>query len=181
MKRVLFLVMVMGFLLCGCSAQKALPYTVEKDGTIFTVDRENRTVTDGKDVYRYDVEENKITITYPNDATYSWSTSGASGITVGAGGSSGNYDESRYISGRTLTEVLSRMPPESGFDSGRILFGLICLAIGLWNTASPDTAWYFRRGWHYRDAEPSDAALELTRIGGIFAILIGAITFLSGL
>lgn len=55
----------------------------------------------------------------------------------------------------------------------KFLIGLIALVIGVVNIASPETAWYLSDGWKYKDAEPSDEALLLTRVGGGAAILIG--------
>lgn len=55
----------------------------------------------------------------------------------------------------------------------KFLIGLIALIIGVVNIASPETAWYLSDGWKYKDAEPSDEALLLTRVGGGSAILIG--------
>lgn len=55
----------------------------------------------------------------------------------------------------------------------KFLIGLIALIIGVVNIASPETAWYLSDGWKYKDAEPTDEALLLTRVGGGAAILIG--------
>lgn len=54
-----------------------------------------------------------------------------------------------------------------------ILIGLFCIIAGLINAISPETGWYLSRGWQYKDAEPSEAALLWGRAGGVIAILIG--------
>lgn len=54
-----------------------------------------------------------------------------------------------------------------------ILVGLFCVIAGLVNVISPETGWYLSRGWRYKNAEPSDAALLWGRIGGVVAIVIG--------
>lgn len=56
--------------------------------------------------------------------------------------------------------------------------GLLFIGLGIWNAVSPYSSWYFSYGWHYKDAEPSDAALGFTRFGGIVAIIIGVIALL---
>ena len=53
--------------------------------------------------------------------------------------------------------------------------GILLMIIGLFNLISPRTGWYLSYGWRFKDAEPSDAALVMARIGGGIAILIGVI------
>ena len=60
-----------------------------------------------------------------------------------------------------------------------MLFSIIFILIGLFNLAAPEAAWYLSRGWQFKDAEPSDAALVMTRIGGGAAILIGFVLLFS--
>lgn len=178
MKRVFLMLLAVSALLCGCAGKRLsvnTDHTAINDGIVFSIDTENQTITDGKDVYRYSVEKNSITIIYPNNATYSW-------FSAGYGSSSGDYDDRRYISGMILAQALSQAgPKKSGTDPNLVLFGLVCTAIGLWQSISPDSVWYLRHGWKFRNAEPSDIALGLTRLGGGLAIIIGVIAFLSGL
>ena len=54
------------------------------------------------------------------------------------------------------------------------MFVLLFL-IGIVDLVAPEAAWYLGGGWKFKDAEPSDAALVLTRIGGGICILIGFI------
>ena len=44
---------------------------------------------------------------------------------------------------------------------------------------SPQTAWYWREGWQYRNVEPSDAALIAVRIGGVIGLIIGIVGLLA--
>ena len=50
---------------------------------------------------------------------------------------------------------------------------VVCLIIGLFNICFPYGSWYLGHGWRFRDAEPSDLALLMTRISGIIATVIG--------
>ena len=59
------------------------------------------------------------------------------------------------------------------------MMGVICILFGIFNLAAPEAAWYLSRGWQFKDAEPSDAALVVTRIGGSVAILIGVVLLFS--
>lgn len=67
-----------------------------------------------------------------------------------------------------------------GGESGVGFAGVILLVIGIVNTAAPRFAWYLKDGWKFKDAEPSDDAISLTRAGGIIAIIIGLIALLAG-
>lgn len=44
---------------------------------------------------------------------------------------------------------------------------LIFIALGLVGVINPRLAWYLSDGWKFRDAEPSDTALFMARLGGI--------------
>lgn len=54
-----------------------------------------------------------------------------------------------------------------------IIAGIILVLIGLLAVLSPKTAWYLRCGWRFRNAEPSEAALILERIGGVIFVMAG--------
>lgn len=178
MKRVaiLFLTVFLLFSLTACfsSESTASSSTYEKDG--FTVNTESCTITKGEDVYHYTLSgsgnSSGITITYPNGAKYYFTWSGNTGM----GGWSDDYDPERYVDGDTLSDLISFGPPKSESSrSGSPLFGLICIALGLFSAIAPETAWYLEWGWRYKNADPSDAALFFERLGGIVAIIIGAI------
>jgi uncharacterized protein YjeT (DUF2065 family) len=65
-----------------------------------------------------------------------------------------------------------------------LLFNLIpfiFIILGLLNIIYPKASWYMRYGWQFKNAEPSDAALVMSRIGGVFAILIGLFILFSGI
>lgn len=57
--------------------------------------------------------------------------------------------------------------------------GFIILAIGIFNTVSPRTAWFLDVGWKFKDAEPSEEGLGLKRLGGIVMIIIGLAVMLG--
>ena len=62
-------------------------------------------------------------------------------------------------------------------SSDDFLLAIICLVIGAFNLFFPYGAWYLGYGWKFRDAEPSDLMLTMTRIGGILIVIIGFILF----
>ena len=62
---------------------------------------------------------------------------------------------------------------------GRIIIAVILAGIGLFNIVRPRTAWFLDSGWKYKDAEPSDMALSAHVIGGILAMVIAIIVFIT--
>lgn len=55
------------------------------------------------------------------------------------------------------------------------------IGIGLLNLLFPRTAWFWNVGWKFKNAEPSEAALLMGRIGGFLAIGVGIVLLVSGL
>ena len=52
------------------------------------------------------------------------------------------------------------------------LLGIVLLiGLGIVQLVFPEILWYLRRGIWYRDAEPSDFALVMGRIGGVVIII----------
>lgn len=170
--------------LCSCSASKdkaGATYTVNKGGTAFVVDPGNGTIFDGTHTYQYEISgsssDYSINITYPDGSTYWWRTHNSGGGTVGSGGWSDDYDETRYVDGWTLCDVLEENAPKEK-DPKNVLVILVLFVIGIFNTVSPRTAWYLEYGWRYKNAEPSDLALGLNRLGGIVAMIAAVIIIL---
>lgn len=61
------------------------------------------------------------------------------------------------------------------------LFGFIFIIIGILNIAFPKVGWYMQYGWQFKNAEPSDAALIMARVGGVVAIIVGLFLMFGGL
>lgn len=59
------------------------------------------------------------------------------------------------------------------------LLAALLLAVGIFNTAAPQTAWWLEYGWRFKDAEPSDLALGANRILGVVLIFIGGVCLLA--
>ena len=162
------------FALCACS-KSVDTYTVTKGSVTFTVDTVNGTIFDGVHTYEYDFSGDassySVKITYPNGASYYWDFSGQ----FGHGGWSGDYDEERYADGDTLCDVIVVGAPEPPKSGESIFFALVLIAVGAFNAAAPETAWYLEYGWRFKGAEPSDMALSLGRGVGVAALIAGLI------
>lgn len=169
---VLLLVLVLALsalLLSGCGGSK--PYEAATNWGVVTIDPEAKTITRGNDVYTYEISISRTvtttTLSYPNGATYYLSSYGINSNS----GWSDDYDENRYIPGDVLISLLEREYPQE--KKGTPFLGLVCVALGIWGIAKPESLWYLGYGWRYRNAEPSDAALVMERLSGGLGIVVG--------
>ena len=172
-KRILiFLAWLLLFAAAGCSQSNPVS-TVVRDGVTYTIDTENSTISDGEHIYPYAFSGNSA------GSSYQWHAQNSGGITMGCGGLQGDYDEHLYTSGDVLLSVLKEGPLKGGaLREGKNIFLSVFIAlVGIFHAALPETAWYLAYGWRYRDAEPSDAALMLNRLGGAAAIAVAIILF----
>lgn len=144
---------------------------MELDGARYTVDTQNKTVASGGETYRYEIDGATTTITYPDGESYWWTRTEMGGY----GGWSDGYDADRYVSGGVLLAALEAGQPEEHSGTNFVLI-VVVIAVGLFNVLAPGKAWYLSYGWMYRNAEPSDSALAMIRIGG--AALLAAAVFL---
>lgn len=60
------------------------------------------------------------------------------------------------------------------------LFGFIFIIIGILNIAFPRAGWYMKYGWQFKNAEPSEAAMIMARVGGVIGVIIGLFLMLGG-
>lgn len=167
--------------LTGCAkSESSGTYVVEKQGTLFTVDTNNMTISDGENTYHYAVDGSAFryttTITYPDGSTYWWTVdrSGDGNFSHGYGGWSDDYDENRYVAGDVLCDALDMSSSEPSSDKNPLLIMLL-MVIGLFNLIAPQTSWYLSHGWKYKNAEPSEVAIGLTRFGGGAALVLALI------
>lgn len=175
MKRRIFLVLLLvALLLSACGAETVK--TVEYRGMAFTLDMENGTITHDGTVYEYEADTHgdstRYTVFYPDGASYSMAWSDY----IGGGGGDDRYYDADRLDGDILVDVLrDNLPKEK--EPGRFGLCLLVVALGVFYTAAPQAAWYLSRGWAYRNAEPSDAALAVARLSGIVVIIFGVILF----
>ncbi len=175
--------------LCACAqkteadSQKNQPYTVNSNGVSYTVTPENNnsgSISDGENIYHYVYEAAgrgyAVTFTYPDGETYTWTETDIGST----GGTSLNFDFSKYPDGMELQSVLERENPSKPKKTEKnVPLILLLLLIGAINTAFPRAAWYLEMGWKLKDAEPSEAALGANRAAGVLALVIGVIMMLA--
>lgn len=168
-------------LFAGCKKEPApTVYTIDVYGATYIVDTENCTISDGTYTYGYEYADsgNSVDFTYPNGEVYGASITVASNGIGGmsAGAISADYDySSGYADPLTLYRALtSPRETEKASDTNPLVALLLC-GVGIFNLAAPKASWYLSYGWRFKDAEPSDAAITLSRIGGGIAVVIGVI------
>ena len=184
----LCLAALLGLTLCAClPAESGAQYTVTRDGVDYAVDWEAGTISDGTYTYPFTFSGSasgyNIKITYPNGSTYSWNMETSNGWGFGGGGGSEDYDPERYAPGDVLCDILEEGAPSERRSSNPVLVpvGIILAGVGLFNVLSPRTSWYLSAGWKFKDAEPSEAAVGIAQVGGVFAVVVGVIMLLAGL
>ena len=170
MKRIFAIFLLAALLLLGCAPEETVhTVTLNRNGIdyAFTVDTENCTISDGQYTYTYTVNGDHTTITYPNGARYYWTQNGM----FGSGGWDDHYDPQTYTDGDILMDVLSVNAPRE--KRGNVPAGIILILLGIFDAACPRCAWYLSYGWRFKNAEPSDTVLVVSRISGVVAIVIG--------
>lgn len=175
-RQIVVLFLLLTFLLSACTPESTPTVnTVTLNGEAYTVDSQQGTITHGEDVYLIMVEVGTINrttkILYPNGATYYYTES----ETGGHGGWSEDYDPDRYVDGDTLLAVLEMDVPKPTQRQGHPLLGLLLILVGLVEAIFPQFGWYLRYGWAFKNGEPSDLALGLSRAGGVVMLIIGII------
>ena len=175
--RILLPILILALVLSGCGKQSLEPYTYtfSRDDQVITltVNPETRTILDGTDVYDYVTEKRgsitSYVITYPNGVTYHWTATEHGG----AGGWSDDYNETAYISGNILVYAIEEGTPRE--KQGNFALGLLIILLGGVNALFPSIPIYLKYGWRFENAEPSEAYLLVTRIGGILAVIVGLV------
>jgi hypothetical protein len=147
-------------------------YTVELDQKTYTVNTQNKTISDGTYTYRYEYSGTKqsytFTVNYPNRIVYT--ITGNNGIASIAG--SDSLDGTPYPSVGILHSILTDKKPQH-FNPAKWLGVLFAIGCGAFVTANPEVIWYWTNGWKFQNAQPSELALTTTTISGIFMIIGG--------
>ena len=157
--------------------------TAGGDLVIITAVDNNGTVVGGTpqkegDVYHYTFEDENITITYPNGATY-WESATTTGAVIGW---DNDYDPKRYIDGDTLAQQLTQAYQYSRKNWDHVLvagfFALIIIVLSILDIMHPDVLHKMRYGLWVQNAEPTEFALTISRLCGVVAIVLAVIGFL---
>lgn len=175
------LIAIMLLTLCGCSryvepeTKTSGLTTTTTDVLTYSLNPETKTLVCNNTTYTYSIDYSDSAITYtihyPNGGTY-YETCKETNSVSGWDG-----DLSAYVSGDDLVEILSGHYYIASSGGQNILLSLLFLAIGAFTTFCPYAAWYLRHGWHYENAESSQASLTVGRVCGVIIMVIGVIVF----
>lgn len=169
-------------LLTACGAEEpAEPViqTVQWMDRTYEINRTDCTIACGDEVCRYRIESDgsktTYTILYDDGSEYYmvWEDY------VGYGGWNQQYTDNHHSSGGDFIDVLKENQPKlqpGGLRlSDHFLWGLLVIVIGVITVCAPYGAWFLEHGMYYKDAEPSEIALNLIRVGGVLMIVGGVI------
>lgn len=120
--------------------------------------------------YRYEVE-------FENGKTFFYDKTGNTGV---GGGSEELTKEEMDLAEEAMDkyEQLHGNAATSNNSSSGNLIGIVIISFGLLGAISPHTAWYLEIGWKLREAEPSELALIVNRVGGILTSIVGLFVLL---
>jgi hypothetical protein len=141
-----------------------------------TVDTDN-----GQYAFAYDTS-GAITVTYPDGSVYSQrEMNGATAV----------YDDDDaaeakgYLAGYDIVwaieDAIDQDRNDSASDGSSPLIAVVLLLLGVWNLFAPKSVWWLGHGWAYRNAEPSDLALTMYRLGGVVLIILGVLCLLGAI
>ena len=168
-KTALVLFMAVLILLGGCAGGQSKTFFVERDGESYLVDTESQVIVDGGYVYQYSIDQDGgTTITYPNGSTYYHISVGG----MSASDASDDYDDSVYVSGDILVEIVSGIAaPKS------ILVALMIVVAGVFTIVSPKVSGFWGGLLGDRKRESSAGMQLVSRISGV-VIIVMAIAYL---
>lgn len=170
--RLLLPLLVLALVLSGCSGEP-MPYEYTQGGNTVTVDPVSQTITNGSEVFTYTVEDRgakkSFEIVFPDGSRYWW-TAGNGG---GAGGWSDDFDTDRWSYAGFLVDALEQSAPRQ--KTGNPVVGLLLMGLGAVNFFLPELPFYLKYGWAVENAEPSDAYITWTKIGGVIIAILGLV------
>lgn len=176
---------------CGKADPVVQTQAIEAGGQSLIVQFDENTLSagiiqaeNGEYAFEYD-GHGGLTIVYPDGYVYT-QTAVNGGIGFPADYDAAERESKGYVDGFSLHWGL-----ETAMDNARgalrsggspnLLLALLLLALGAWNLFAPRSSWQLSHGWRYKNAEPSDLALTLYRLGGILLIFAGVLCGLSAL
>ena len=168
-------------LLSGCSSQQN---TMTIDGKSVTLNLESREVQVDEQVYHYVTDEAQIEIEYPNGMVFRrvYEAEGTvdDWIKTSETVDATYLGKMGYFEPNVLINQVIRFSPDSDStqkDSPSAL-GVFLVTLGILNVLFPKWFWNIQYGWRYKNTEPTDTAINIQRLGGIIAIIVGFILML---
>lgn len=190
------LLLAVVLMLCGCNRGARVPaYTAEdRNGKFWTIDPKKRTITDGKDVFKFkirgDQQEYTLWIYYPDGETY---TQDLIGGEVYENLRSTSYFSFQYFtfdflgfhyghvdgplgfpSGEKLAALIHPLIPEEE-EPKNLLLPMLLMALGCADILWPKIFWIPRYGNAFREVELSKRTQLIQNLAGTAAIVLGIV------
>ena len=175
MKKILSIVILAVLLLVACSPENK-QLRVEQNGYRFVIDLHQQQIRHGEDVYSYEDSGSRVTVTYPNGATYYQDYLGAEQTF----GHSPSYNPARYISGKDLVQLVldnAEEDKDTG-NPGNLAFiptGILACLLGIWQVVAPDNAWRMGHLLTVERGELTDIGRMYIRLAGVIEVIMGAV------
>lgn len=160
------------------AGESTMAVTVEPDPNRELRQNRYRIVIDGQ-VYLLSGDSRRVELIFPDGREVGTEYSGSMSLGYAGIGDQVSFEE--WGLADDLHKMLFPEPQRSTRSSGSFFIGLLLLASGAFSAANPRAAWFLNRGWMYRDAEPSDLYLGLSRVGGIIGVIIGLLVMVGGI
>ena len=177
MKRTIamFLIAVLLLSLTACGPRKRTgreDVYLEEAGVTVTIDYDAEVIQYGSDRYTYTVTRDYCVLHYPNGADY-WDYGFYHTPDE-------DYDPERYLPAELLLPLLEHQQAamsrnRSGLDITAILSFILLLCLGLWGVIAPESMAFLRGGWRFRNAEPTEWAISMERVTGIFFLIMALV------
>lgn len=187
MKKILILTLCL-ILLTGCGksepndAAKTYEIVVYNTGMTVTFDENTRsagTIRDGNDIYHFEYKINgDLEIIYPNGSKAAFNEK--RGIGTGSIGSPVDDYPSVIAFSWALDDIVESKSEKSE-GRGRMLLGILLVVSGCIMMFSTKGVWMLNHGWKYKNAQPSEIYLGITKVMGGIVAFIGIMAFITAL
>ncbi len=137
-----------------------------------------RITLDGKE-YLLSGDYRQVELTFPDGRTARQAYHGNSSAGYSGLGAHFSFEEWDLVD--DFRNMLYPEPEQTSRSAGSLLIGLLLVGSGVFSVTNPRAAWFLNRGWMYRNAEPSDLYLGLSRVGGIIAVIVGLFATVGGI
>ena len=186
MKKVIALFLFATILLTGCSTINTPTTKVKNvDGYELTIYEAENFIVYNEELYRYSIVDGALSIKYPTgavctekDGAVSWSNADAEFII---------NNGAPYVDCYALLEVAPRTEYQrrdntiTGEQIMLIMISVFIILIGIFEAVYPEESWQLTHGWKYKNAEPSDMYMGMTRVGGVVMIIAGAVMLMASI
>ena len=179
MRRSCFWLLTMVFLLTlPLPAVQAAARSVTVDGHILEVDVRQGTVQCEGLTYRFSGHDGDGWIQYPNGTRYIWTAGGSSVCSTVSGPLEGDGLPFEVV--RAAVAEVCPGPSAHQIGPWSVLAAFL-IGMGLWGARSPESIWKAGIGWRIKGAEPTEEALAVCRVSGVFSVGMGIVILFLGL